>query len=340
MPLTQRFILASIVFSLALPLSAGRKKPAWLNGPDSKYPETKYVTGVGIGNDLDAARSNARAEIARTFQAHVQQTLTDRQTESSTSVGKRRSAAQGTQKSQIETQLTTDTLLEGVAIAETYFHKKSKKHYALAVLDKIALRRTLSAQIMEKEHILSAAQSRAEAATTPLERARALSAAIETAEERDALSTRRRVIDPAGMAPLNTGSIATLEAALEKTINALPVSVQAEGPDGSKLREAVVAQITELGVFVSSGNANGLQVKTAFEVTPFDRGIPEWTFFQWSGGVELVDLKSGKVLKSATRDGVEGHLTSKAARSKTTAAGEAALALEAAELLSSYLFNE
>jgi hypothetical protein len=336
---THRFFLASLIMTFTLSLSAGGKKPPWANGPDPKYPDAKYVTGVGIGSDLDAARSNARAEIARTFHAHVQQTFTDQQTESSTSVGKKRSAAMGSQKSQMDTQLTTDTLLEGATIAETYFYKKTKKHYALAVLDKIALRRTLSAQIMEKEAILSAAQSRAEAATTPLDRARALSAALEAAEERDALSSRRRVIDPAGMAPLNTGSTATLEAALEKTIRALPVSVQAEGPEGSKLREAVLAQINELGVSITSGNTTGLNIKTSLDVTPFDRGIPEWTFFQWSGGVELLDLNSGKVVASNTLDGVEGHLTKKNARSKAIAAGEGALGREAAQLLSTYLFK-
>jgi hypothetical protein len=61
------------------------------------------------------------------------------------------------------------------------------------------------------------------------------------------------VIDPAGMAPLNTGSTATLEAALKKPSRAIPVSVKRRVPEGSKLREAVVAQVNELGVSVISG---------------------------------------------------------------------------------------
>lgn len=112
--------IVALVLAFSLPLSAAPKTPVWVStGPDPKYPETKFMTGVGIGSDLDGARSNARAEIARTFHARVQQTLTDQQTESSTSSGKKRSAAQGTQKSHIDTQVTTDTLLEGVAAVET-----------------------------------------------------------------------------------------------------------------------------------------------------------------------------------------------------------------------------
>ncbi|MBL0058560.1 MAG: LPP20 family lipoprotein [Elusimicrobia bacterium] len=335
-----RWTLTLLFLAFSLPLAAAPKKPDWVTGPDPKYPETKYVTGVGIGADLDAARSNARAEIARTFQARVQQTLTDQQTESSSSVGKRRSAAQGTQKSEINTQLTTDTLLEGVAIVETYFDKKSKKSYALAVLDKVALRKTLSTQIMEKEHDLSAAKARADAATTPLERARALSLALEAARERDALSARRRVVDPAGMAELLGGTTAEWQSSLDKAIAAIPVSVQAEAPEGSKLREVVVAQINGVGVSISNASETGLAVKAKLSVAPFERNVPDWTFFQWSGTVELTDLATGKVVASASPDGVEGHLTVNTARAKTLAAGEIALGQEAAKFLSAHLFGQ
>lgn len=340
MPTLTRWSLAVLVLALCLPLSAAPKKPAWINGPDPKYPDTKYMTGVGIGADLDGARSSARAEIARTFQARVQQTLTDQQTESSTSSGKKRSAAQGTQKSLSDTTLTTDTLLEGVTVAETYYDKKSKKNYALAVLDKIAIRRTLSTQIIEKEQKISAAKKQAEDATTPLDRARALSSAIEAGRERDELSSRRRVVDPAGMAELSGGSTAELEIALEKALAAIPVSVLAEGPEGSKLREAVVAEINALGVSVSNETTTGLAVKSKLEIAPFERGVPEWTFFQWNGTVELTDLSTGKVVASSTKDGVEGHLTVNTAKSKTIAAGETALGQEAAGLINSYLFGQ
>ncbi len=335
-----RRTLTLMFLAFSLPLAAAPKAPAWVTGPDPKYPETKYMTGVGIGADLDAARSNARAEIARTFQARVQQTLTDQQTESSSSVGKRRSAAQGTQKSEINTQLTTDSLLEGVAIPETYFDKKSKKNYALAVLDKVALRKTLSTQIMEKEQEISAAKARADGTTNPVERARALSSALEAARERDALSARRRVVDPAGMAELLGGTRADLQNSLDKTIAGIPVSVQAEAPEGSKLREAVVAQINGVGVSVSNGNATGLAVKAKLTVNPFERNVPDWTFFQWSGTVELTDPATGKVVASASPDGVEGHLTVNTARAKTMAAGENALGQEAARLLSAHLFGQ
>ncbi len=336
MPLRIARFLALMV--LVTPLGAAPKKPAWISGPDPKYPDTKYMTGVGIGSDLDGARSNARAEIARTFRARVQQTLTDQQTESSTSSGKKRGPAQGTQKSQMDTTLSTDTLLEGVAVTETFFDSKVKKHYALAVLDKVALRRTLTGQIVEKEQTISAEQNRAKESQNPLERARALSAALAAARERDDLAARRRIVDPAGLVDMPNGSTSELESALNKTLSEIPVSITAEGPEGSKLRDVVTARITGLGLKVSEGPKTGLAVKAKLEVSPFERGVPEWTFFQWTGTVELVDVTTGQVVSSATPDGVEGHLTTNTARSKTISAGDAALGQEAARLVNDYLF--
>jgi hypothetical protein len=335
----QKIVRVFALIALVVPLWAAPKKPDWITGPDPKYPDTKYMTGVGIGADLDGARSNARAEIARTFRARVQQTLTDQQTESSTSSGKKRGPAQGTQKSQMDTTLSTDTLLEGVAVAETFYDAKAKKHYALAVLDKIALRRTLTGQIVEKEQTISVERNRANESQNPLERARALSAAVAAARERDELSARRRIVDPSGMVDMPTGSTSELETALNKTLSDIPVTVTAEGPDGSKVRDVVTAQITGLGLKVSEGTKSGLAVKAKLDVSPFDRGVPEWTFFQWNGTVELVDVTTGQVVSSATPDGVEGHLTTNTARSKTISAGDSALGQEAARLVNDYLFT-
>lgn len=335
----QKFARVFALIALVVPLGAAPKKPGWITGPDPKYPDTKYMTGVGIGADLDGARSNARAEIARTFRARVQQTLTDQQTESSTSSGKKRGPAQGTQKSQMDTTLSTDTLLEGVAVAETFYDAKAKKHYALAVLDKIALRRTLTGQIVEKEQTISVERNRANESQNPLERARALSAAVAAARERDELSARRRIVDPSGMVDMPTGSTSELETALNKTLSDIPVTVTAEGPDGSKVRDVVTAQITGLGLKVSEGTKSGLAVKAKLDVSPFDRGVPEWTFFQWNGTVELVDVTTGQVVSSSTPDGVEGHLTTNTARSKTISAGDSALGQEAARLVNEYLFS-
>jgi hypothetical protein len=137
-----------------VPAFGAPKPPAWISGRDPAYPEAKYLLGVGLGKDLDGARANARAEIARVFQSRVEQVLTDVQTERSTSKNARRGASRGTQSSELKTTVSTDDFMEGVKIVHTWNDRKSKQVYALAILDKAAERRTLSGKILEQEEIV------------------------------------------------------------------------------------------------------------------------------------------------------------------------------------------
>ncbi|MBY0400613.1 hypothetical protein K2X89_09980, partial [Myxococcota bacterium] len=103
------------VIALGLVLSAGllagcahdSGPPRWLEHPGRGWQASRYVTGVGSGEDPEAAAAAARAEIAR-------QTKGER---------------------------------EGIEIARTYVAKKPRVHWALAVLDRPALIARLGEQI-------------------------------------------------------------------------------------------------------------------------------------------------------------------------------------------------
>lgn len=326
------------MWALAAPACAA-KTPAWVNGRDAAFPEGKYVIGVGVGGDLDGARANARAEISRIFQARVQQTLLDVQTEQSASVGRRRGPAAGTQKSELNTVLTTESLLEGAIIKTTWFDKRAKKYYALAVLDKGASQRALSGQITDLEETIAGRRAEARKAETPMARARALSQARAAGVERDALAARRRVVDPAGMAVLPGDSTAAIDTDLNAALNELRIVLDAVGPKDSRLKEKMAEKVTGLGFGVREGAAGGLTLKATLKVDPFDRGHAQWKFYSWSGTVQLVDA-DGKVLAGATPSGQEGQLIDDSARAKATDAGDEAVAQEAGKILSQYVLGQ
>lgn len=310
-----------------------------MRGPDPAYPESKYVVGVGIGPDLDTARTNARAEISRTFQSRVQQTLKDIQTEQSAAVGAKRGPAAGTQSSELNTVLSTESLLEGVVIKETWWDKKSKKHYALAVLDKTAAQRSLTQQIMTLEETIQARSGEARKTAAPAARARLLAKALAACRERDLLSARRRLVDPAGMAALPADNTSSLEQSLNAALAELKVRVEAEGPAGSRLKEKITAQVTAAGFAVAEAATSPLAVKATLGVAPFDRGHPQWKYYQWKGTVQLMD-REGQVLEGAAPEGQEGQLLEDTARAKATDAGEDGVAREAARLLTRHVFGE
>jgi hypothetical protein len=329
-----RRLFTFTLLALSLPLAAA-KPPRWMAGADPAYPERDYLIGVGIGTDLDDARGSARAEIGKIFQARVQQTTEDVQTESSASAGRRRGAATGTQKIETTTRVATDALLEGVQIAQTYFDKKKKKHYALAVLDKKAARRALAMQITDKEEGIRTRLTEAEDAATPLDKAKALNIALALALERDALATRQRVVDPAGGIPAlaDGGSTAEIERSLNEALRGISFSVKA---DGGRLKQAIQSRVTELGFKVS--DAAPLHIESVMDVQPFDRGHEKWKFYHWEGTLTLTD--AGKTIASATPSGEEGHLMEATAQKRSREAGEQEMAREAQKLISKYVFGE
>lgn len=335
----KRLVVLSLLFSITGGSVLAARAPKWIKGSDPQYPDQTYMIGVGIGSDLDGARANARAEISRSFQANVQQTLTDTQTESSASVGRRRGPATGTQKSEMTTQVMTASLLEGAQIKETYYDKKKKKHYALAVLDKRAMRQSLSLQITEKEEEIATRLTQAEDAESPLSQARALGQALRIAQERDDLAARRRIVDPAPIPSLaGETSTAKIDGDLAKILNKVTFQVQAEGGAKSRLKQAVSGRVAELGFKLTEDNSAPLVLKCALEVEPFDRGNPKWKFYHWNATVEL--FEGGKTVASSTPSGEEGHLMEKTAEVKARDAGEEGVALAAQKLISEYVFGE
>ncbi|HRY28944.1 MAG TPA: LPP20 family lipoprotein [Elusimicrobiota bacterium] len=341
-------LIALAVLSAAAAHAA--KRPAWTQGEDPAYPNATYVTGVGIGDDLDAARSNARAEISKVFQARVQQVTSDVQSETSGAVGGKRSPVESAQESEMRTKVTTESLLEGVQISQTWFDKKKKKHYALAVLSRPKTLAALSGQITEKEEGIGAQMSIGKAAPSAIEKARAYAQAYRLAQERDALAARRRAVDPVTVPDLpGTGnSTAEAENLLRQTLAQIQFTVEADGETPSRLKESVTGKITAMGFKVLDSTAPAatpmspvIKIKCRLTIEPFDRGNPSWKFFRWNGAFEMAESgKNGRVLASSTPAGAEGHLTEDTARTKTRISGEEALAKEAETQIGRYILGK
>ena len=50
---------------------SGKGKPGWVDGHNSEYPSTQYLTGVGQADTRSNAEDQAYAAVARIFKAEV-----------------------------------------------------------------------------------------------------------------------------------------------------------------------------------------------------------------------------------------------------------------------------
>src|SRR5690606_22051966 len=67
-----RFLIFIAFLSLAACASMDRDtRPDWLDGSSTQYPAQRFVTGIGIADDLATARDRARADLAKTFRVSI-----------------------------------------------------------------------------------------------------------------------------------------------------------------------------------------------------------------------------------------------------------------------------
>jgi hypothetical protein len=138
-----------------------------------------------------------------------------------------------------------------------------------------------------------------------------------------------------------------VQKALSDTLDEIQFVVEANGGEGSQLKEAVTGKINAMGFKTvpapETPPAPGgpvLKIKCALTLERFDRSNPQWKFFLWKGTFEMSELAGGRVLASAAPSGTDGHIQEEAARTKARGTGEEALAQETQNQIGKYIFGE
>lgn len=335
-----------VLFLLVVPAFAA-KAPDWVNGTSSKYAPHDFLIGVGVGDTLDGARSSARAEIAKVFKSRIVQSGQETRSERTSQQGSS-SQFSMSQDSALSTAVSTDELLQGVEIAETWLNDKSKVYYALAVLNKQKTRQSLMQQITDQEEIAAGKLAQAKSFGSVIDNLRALNGALEAMNKRDELAVRKRVLDPVAVADISPvsvrGDVERQKAALLAKVRFVILA-----DDTPHLASQVAEKITSLGfttVPAAAADAKGadtvvftLSAKTT--VTSVDRGNPEWKFYGWNGTLTVTDAAdSGRVIASVVKEGQASHVTAEAAKAKATAEAVQAVAAAVEQEMNKYLFGK
>jgi len=151
-----------VALALGIPVLAwAGKVPDWVTGGASaEYPAGKYMVGIGrakgTGNevkDRETAENSGRAEIGGQIRVQLESTLTTRVAEEQKyAQTKHRSKARtrGTQEVVSDIMAKVNLELEGITIADTYYNRKEKQYYALAVMERRVAADNLRKFIAEK----------------------------------------------------------------------------------------------------------------------------------------------------------------------------------------------
>ncbi len=231
---------------------AGDRAPGWVNGSAELYPSELYIVGMGSGDERSDAETRARAAVSAVFSVHVsaQTAITTAQTEV-TEGGKTRFSA--TQAVVQDAKSTTDRVLEGVAIAESWQDPTTKRIYALAVLNRKKAAVVLRDKLGDLETAVKPQVVQLAKATEPLRRAGAGFRIQALAKNRDNLIADLRVIQP-GADTAGEADWSTARRDADAAVRALQVSLRVAGSENARaIQTGVVKSLNALGICTVDG---------------------------------------------------------------------------------------
>ncbi len=307
---TKLLLMVLVVFGLmACATTGGARggKPAWVDGQDPKYPQGKYLTGVGHGDTRDAAENNARAEIAKIFSVKIEQMT---QTLSHY-VGFSSSAGDDSWLTEHDisqiTRSSTDQVLQGVKIVD-HWTDKAGTMYALAIIERIPARNRLEQQIADLDSAILELYKKAQSATDKITKLKFMVQTLEKVKEREVLNAQLQVVNPLGRgmeAPIDLGKFNGELSALLSSVN---VYVELSGDDTGKIRQAIIESITRgrLNV-VDSPDGADIIVKGKVHGMPVNRkSNTGFKFAQFEASVDIINPATGQVFGSIKEMRKEG----------------------------------
>jgi|GEM_PF-1418825 len=326
------------------------KTPDWVNGESKLYPKDKYIIGIGIGKSIDEARSAARAEIAKTFGATITQKTNDTIKEIGFSDENGKNVT--TQlETQANTQVSTNQVLNGIEVQETWTNPKGGSIYALAVLEKVKMKAALSEELLGYENTLNFELEESEKPYGAVEKVRSYTRMLVAIKERNAVYAKMRVL---GVAVNQDAQPQEAEILQKRSASCAKINFTIEADNENGLVDALKAVITKNGFSVNAATVPvdesspqisekvgyTLTIMSNISVRPANRSNPQWSFYDWDSVVDLYENKpGGRLLSTITKSGQVSQLNEDAAKSRAIIAARDAASSALEEIITNYLFK-
>jgi hypothetical protein len=335
--------------------------PDWVNSESPKYPRERYLTGVGYGDERKVAEDGAYAAISKIFQVSIRSKTQEWEEylQFSGSGDEPQAKDRVSRKIFMDqlTQVSTDKVLENVAIAEVWVDTKSQRTYALAVMDRVQSAAVIRGRIdmLDRQvRTLFESATRNGLADEPertgsrLQTVRDLHAAFKALLLREGLNTDLKIISQDGHgveSPLSLTQVGqALRGALSRDFH---VALELSGPYSERIRPAILQGLTEEGFVVIDREAlqpgqekavEDVLVKGQMALKPLQlQGRP---FFRWSVQFTLIDRSNDRVFGDMTRTGREGHLKAEEAETRAVRAAQRVVQEEMGAALAKIIFGE
>ncbi len=277
----------------------GGGKPRWVDGKAKEYPDDKFMTATGSGDDQEKAKNRALSNLAKIFEVQIEESAHD-ESSAWTKTGVDGETTQGNdQLAARYLDAYTSKLLEGAKIAASWFDDDVGLHYSLAVIERSAISNRLSADIRKQDQHSQTLIGQAQGAD-PFKAARLLFQARNAQVQREALQRDLRIVDSTGVGIRPLWTVQQLDTDIDQQLKRMKVDVRAllepDAPVVSDLAKYLEAGASAAGMTPGRADA-AYRLEGDLDVK--DLGEKDgWYWFRGSLEIILRDNRNDKLLIS------------------------------------------
>jgi hypothetical protein len=222
--------------------STSVQDPSWLNQPESVYPQSQYLSAVGLGRDTEQAKQVALANLARIFSVSIAEEQIDKSSFSS---------EQGKTNTEITRFISAkaNQQLQGATIKETYQDQQGQ-YYAVAVLKKMPTAKAFRDSINQLDRkVVGNLHYAKNDAPNFLKALNALEQAHKAQQQRENDNRSLLIVAPTGIASTTTS--ADIEQLIKQSLATLNFNIKS---NDAFLQKQLSASAANLGVKIAQNS--------------------------------------------------------------------------------------
>ena len=312
-PSISSFDEPSVVFAMAD--TAQGEQPEWVTSPQKAFPQSQYLSAVGMGKNTVDAENSAIASIGKIIKQNVSSKVVTTEKDAVSSSGF--SSSSSTLDEIIETYSVVDALV-GVKIHEFWWGDDGYV-YALAYLNKSEAALYYSKKISDNENLIQDRLSFAGNRKGTFEAFAAVQKAVRAAEENNQYMDILNAVQSSAYRAkkLSYGSEARVKEAAYETAMTISIDVSVSGTDDSRIANAVMLMLSSYGFKTKPADEINtapyvIEADVEFMDVPSERN----KYVRYVFNAALKEVSSGKILLPYSENKREGHTSASEAQQK------------------------
>jgi len=294
-----------ISFALLFSLGIQDGKPEWINNPEKNYPNSQYMTAVGIGDSRKEAENSAASNLSKIFESNIksEETVNARYQELMKSSNQSSLESQTNINKNIS--VSSQQTLFNVRYPESYTDNLGRV-YVLGVIEREPTAAIYKSKMDDNNSRIAVFVRKYEEQRDPIKRYANIGAALVTAKVNETLGKQLEIIMP-GLSFQDT--VNSLERITEMCAGAqkeIPFAINISGTQKDDVTGFVSDMLSGLGFPVAAKGV--LRIVGNESVEPIDLKNDQMKFVRWSYRVSVFDA-SGIAIISLSENGREAHLT-------------------------------